>query len=87
MTNESFEDRIHEIEGIIEDLLPEFRERLHELVQETRKRYDGIRESGQAARAALDDLRLCCKYLVFDAEASHRESRMGSDPRTDGPPA
>ena len=87
MTDESFDDRMQEISRMIEELPPESRERLYELVQETRERYDGIRKSGQAARAALDDLRLRFKYLIFDAEASRRESRTGSDPRTDGPPA
>lgn len=87
MTNQSFEDRIREIDEIIEELPPESRERLHELVQETRERYDGIVKSGRAAQEALDDLRLCRKYWLFDAEASHRESRMDSDPRTNNPPA
>ena len=85
MTNESFDDRIREINKIVEELPPDSRERLRELIQETRERQDGIRKSGQAARAAIDDLRIRCKYLIFDAEACHRESQMDHDQGTNGP--
>ncbi len=85
MTNESFEDRIQEINRIIEELPPESREQLHELVRETRQRFDGIQKSGQAARAATDDLRLHYKYMIFDAEDRYRESQMDNDQKTDGP--
>lgn len=84
MTNESFDDRIREINKIVEELPPDSREKLRELVQETRERHDGIRKSRQAARAAIDDLRIRCKYLIFDAEAGRRESQMDHDQRTDG---
>ena len=83
MTNESFDDRIREINKIVEELAPDSRERLYELVQETRERHDGIRKSRQAARAALDDLRICCTSLIFDAEAGRRESQRDHDQRTD----
>lgn len=87
MTNESFEDRIQEFNRIIEELPPESREQLHELVRETRQRFDGIQKSDQAARAALDDFRLRYKYMMFDAEARYRESQMNNDQKTDEPPA
>ena len=85
MTNEAFDDRLREINKIVEELPPDSREKLRKLIQETRERQDGIRKSVQAARAAVADLRIRCKYLIFDAEACCRESQMDHDQRTDGP--
>lgn len=86
MTNKAFEERILEICEIIEDLPGETRAPLKRLVEETRQRYASIYNSSKAARDALDDLRLRCKYMVFDVEARQRETQKDPDRRADGPP-
>jgi len=86
MTNKAFEERIIEICEIIEALPAETRAPLMKLVEETRQRYASIYDSSKAARDALDDLRLRCKYMVFDAEARLRETQKDPDQRADGPP-
>lgn len=86
MTKGAFEIRIQEICDIIAELPPEMQGQLLNMVEETRRRFASEFDSSQAARDALDDLRLRCKYVLFDAEARQREQHMDPDQKGDGPP-
>ncbi len=76
MTDETLEARLCEINSKIETLPQSQRDHLMQMVEETRQRHHDIKDGIGRANDALDDWRLHMKYLVFDMEASVRESRM-----------
>ena len=74
MNDEAFEAKIKEVCDHIDSLPQAHRERILELVEETRQRHLTIHENSRKSRELLDDWRLAAKYLLFDREASRREA-------------
>ena len=70
-----FEESMNRLEAKIKEMPPEEQPKLLKLLEETRERHINIKDSAAKARTALDDLSLALKYMVFDAEATARESR------------
>ena len=77
MTTEEFEARLSKLTDTISTLPASERDRLMNLVEETRARNTEIAENSRRAKDALDDLRICYKYMVFDREATERERKQG----------
>lgn len=74
MTDETFKERLAELEARIDALPEDRRAVLRRLFRETRQRHLQVKTAVNAARNALDDWRLAMKYLVFDREAAAREA-------------
>ncbi len=80
MTNDDLGARLDRIDTLIETLPESERGRIRALVTETRERHARIAESSRQAIEALDDWRVRLKYIIFDIEATRRETdaRQGS---------
>ena len=81
MTEQTFNEQMTRLVSTIQMLPNSQRATLMQMVQETRKRYRDIRESGARSRNALDNWRLIQKYRIFDEEARAREARTERDRR------
>ena len=70
----------------INDLPDSQRNQLMQLVEETRQRQQSIDRSVRAALEALDDWRICQRYMIFDMEARQRELAQAAsdDEKSDG---
>ena len=81
MTGQTFNEQMTRLASTIQTLPSSQRTTLMQMVEDTRKRYREIRESGARSRNALDNWRLIQKYRIFDAEAQAREARTERDRR------
>lgn len=76
MTQQDFDTHLENLRARIR-VLPNSRQApLWNLLDDSRKRDQSVREAIQAARSALDDLRILQKYIAFDQEATMREVRQ-----------
>lgn len=73
MSTDDFEAAMQKCLEKIDELPPERRVQLLDLVAETRARHQRVQRSIRQAADALDDWRLYKKYSVFDQEARLRE--------------
>lgn len=74
MDENTFQTRMNELLGKINELPREHRARLEALAEETRDRRERIQSSIGELQESIDYLRLAVKYLVFDLEATRREN-------------
>ncbi len=74
MADETYTARLAELEQTIYALPQAQQAQLRILLDETKQRHAAIKTATTAARSALDDWRIAMKYLVFDQEASLRET-------------
>ena len=74
-SNEELEAHIAKITSVMDTLPEPERARLQGLVEETRQRYEQVREDSTRVCEVVDDWRLLVKYQVFDAEARQRQTQ------------
>ena len=74
MDEQVFQDKFDELLNKIQALPGGHRARLEKLAEETRDRRNRIQTSVSQLQESLDYLRLSVKYLVFDLEATRRET-------------
>ena len=74
MDEKTFQAKMTELLGKINQLPTEQRERLEKLADQTRDRRERIQTSIGELQESIDYLRLSVKYLVFDLEATRREN-------------
>ena len=75
MTKQQFEKHMEQIVQQIQAMPADQQGPLLQIVEETRRRQADTSAQCERARHALDDWRIMQKYLIFDAEATLRESR------------
>jgi len=80
MSADDFEAAIEKCMAMINELPPDQRDPLLDLVTETRARHRRIQASVKHVMDALDDWRLIQKYKVFDQEARRRELGAECEP-------
>ena len=79
MKDDQFDAAVAEHIASIETLPEEQRERLMEIVEETRRRHANLKQIEKRARDSLDDWRLILKYNMFNDEAKRREAQRRND--------
>ena len=72
----------YSFEGKINELLKEFggssnpkNKKLEELAKKARSNHEKLQEKIDSLQEALDYLRICIKYQLFDLEATKRENK------------
>ena len=75
MTREQLNEKILELEILLEQLPDQRQGPLRELIERTR-RLAMANPSSRGLSDEIDDLRLYLKYLAFDIEATRREQQQ-----------
>ena len=74
MDEQTFQAKLSELLGRIDQLPQDQRDQLEQLAEQARDRRTRIQTSLSELQESLDYLRLSVKYLVFDLEATRREN-------------
>lgn len=73
MKEQSMDEKLQALISQIPGLSEDQQAKLRLLAKETQDRQKQIQDNIQKAKDSLDDMRIQCKYLVFDLEATRRE--------------
>lgn len=79
MTESEFNQKMSEIIAKIDELPSDERDKMMEMVEETRQRHEQMSRNLSAVRDHLDNLGLGVQYLLFDLEATKRENKKLRD--------
>lgn len=76
MKDDEFQKRLEAIIKTADSLPGEMRDKMLQIIEETRKRHQKIKDNGKIIQDSVDHLRVSVKYLVFDLEATRRENEI-----------
>ena len=76
MNENTFQKKLAELVAEIGTLPAGDREKLEMLVEETRERHQKLKQTVNNLHESIDFLRLSIKYLLFDLEATRRETHQ-----------
>ncbi|MFG0251274.1 MAG: hypothetical protein ACF8NJ_00195 [Phycisphaerales bacterium JB038] len=74
MQDDSFQDKLQQLIGKLQDLPGVDKEGLAQAGEKARQAHDQVGSTISAIKDSADHLRIAVKYLIFDLEATRREN-------------
>jgi hypothetical protein len=74
MQDDSFQDKLNQLIGKLQDLPGANKEELAQAGEKARDRHGQVGSTITAIKDSADHLRIAVKYLIFDLEATRREN-------------